>query len=249
VTPESVHIAEVERDTPRGPVTIWFESPTSMLRARPGQFLMLRLSDSLDPFLARPYVFARQRLNAFGALEHGLYIEPDGHTGARLAALQPRNTLIVLGPLGRPLTLQRGARNLLLCSDGTQLAWLLLLAQECVARGVSVTLLLPASAALPSAMLPAEVELQRVGGTRLLETFLELLPWADSAVVSFAPEELPGLGGALRAAGSRRPVWAFVWRPLPCGTGLCGACGVELRRGGRRLICQDGPAMALTDLY
>ena len=248
MTPKTVRITEVERD-PRGPATVWFESPVSMLRARPGQFLMLRLSDALDPFLARPYFFARQRLNAAGALEHGLYVEPAGRTGMALVALQPGNTLIVLGPLGRPLTLPRGARNLLLCGDGAHLAPLLLLAQESVARGLSVTLLLPTSAALPAALLPAEVELQRVEDARLQQGFIELLAWSDAAVVALPAADLPRFGGALRVAGNRRSVIAFVWQPLPCGTGLCGACGVDLRRGGRRLGCVDGPALALAELF
>lgn len=249
MTPEIVRISEVERDLPRGPVTVWFESPLSLLRTRPGQFLMLRLSDALDPFLARPYFFARQRLNAAGALEHGLLVAPRGATGEHLAAVLPGQSLTVLGPLGRAVALPRGVRNLLLCGDVAYAAPLLLLAQDGVARGLSVTMLLADEAALPAALLPAEVELQRVTVDRLAEALIALLPWCDAALLSLDAERLPRLGGALRAAGNRRLVTAFVWQPLPCGTGLCGACTVELRRGGRRLLCLDGPATPLADLY
>jgi dihydroorotate dehydrogenase electron transfer subunit len=248
VTPELVRLTQVER-FPRGAATLWFESPVAMRRARPGQFLMLRLSEALDPFLARPYFFARQRLNAAGALEHGLLVEPAGRVGNALAAARAGDTLVVLGPLGRPLELPRGARNLLLAGEKNRAAPLLLIAADAAARGLSVALLLEDEALPVAAGLSSEIELVPVHRGEIATQLRPLLPWCDAAVLSLESSVLAEIGSALRRESHRPAVYACLWQQTPCGVGFCGGCAVELRRGGWRLACADGPILPLAELF
>jgi dihydroorotate dehydrogenase electron transfer subunit len=68
--------------------------------------------------------------------------------------------------------------------------------------------------------------------------------WADALVLAGPRAWLRGVAAAHPRLGARGFAQAAAWTPLPCGTGLCGACAFETRRGWR-LACKDGPFFQL----
>lgn len=234
-----------------GLTRVWFEADPLSLRVRAGQFLMLRCGDGFDPFLRRRFFYSRLRLTAAGVLEASLLATPVEDAAAWLAGRRPGDVLDAIGPFGSGFSPARGARHLLLAGEGALIAPLLLAADDAVARGINVTLVQGGAPAYPAALLPPEVEAAPPDATAAdaIGQVLTLLPWADHALFSFEESLLRGAAGELRRIGVRKPVHVVRWDTLPCGTGLCGACAVALRRGAQRRCCSDGPVFTLRDLY
>lgn len=235
---------------------LWFDCPEVTRLAHPGQFLMVHCGEGEDPFLARPFHYSRSRRIASRSVEYALLIEVAGRGSNWLVRRRPGDTLTVFGPLGAGLTLQRDTRNLLIVAHGVRLAALLLLAEQAIARDVSVTLVqgvAPDCAPYPAALLPPELELDVVpagqDGRAIAAMLPEYLRWADQIVVAADEPLLRQLAADLRMLMLKRPTQAVVWTPLACGTGACAGCPIETRRRGSRLVCQDGPRIELRELY
>jgi dihydroorotate dehydrogenase electron transfer subunit len=235
-------------------VLLWLSAPDVPRGARPGQFVMVRPGVGLDPYLGRPFWIHRLRDGDHGE-EFALLVEVVGRVTALLAAAPPGSTVRVFGPLGRPVTLSPGVRNLLLIGEGAGVAPLVWLADEEIARGRSVTLLLGAGGAeglYPIELLAPEVELAVAtddgsGGRRgpIEELVTEYVSWADQIVACGPGELYSRLAATLRGLLWRRPCLALLQAAMPCGTGLCGDCVIATRRQGVKLVCRDGPAFDL----
>jgi dihydroorotate dehydrogenase electron transfer subunit len=191
--------------------------------------------------------------------EIAILVERAGRVSAQLGELVPGQRVPILGPLGKPVALAPGVRHLLLLAHDARIAPLVWLADEEVARGGDVTLLLAAPSAerlYPLDLLDARMEVQiatadgssgRRGG--LLELTPDYLLWADE-IVAAAPEPmLRSLTALLRREQWHKPARVLLQQPLACGTGLCGGCPVPLRRGGHRLACWDGPSFDPRELW
>ena len=237
---------------------LWLRAPAVSRAARPGQFVMVQVSPGLDPFLPRAFWIHRLRDGEEGE-EFALLVDIAGRGSAILAGAVPGQTLQVVGPLGRGFTLAPGVRSLLLVGQGTGIAPLVWSADEETDRGRNVTLLLGADDAehvYPSDLLRPEVEVAVAtedGSAGARGSVVGLLPeyttWADQILLS-GPDSLYGATAeALRAQFWRRPCQVLANAPLACGTGICGSCGVATRRKGVKLICRDGPAFELRDLF
>lgn len=269
------HFLQIAEQRAATPQLQWLtlHAPGLTRSARAGQYLLVRCAPpgSYDPLLRRPLFIAAAE-ESLGQI--GLLHAPDERGLAWLSRERAGDTLDVTGPWGHGFTLDRRARTLLLIGQGTGLAALLLLAQQAIAQGCAVTLLAGAadeSLLPPPWLLPSEVEYQSVVGaaTELLEpqnqeprtrnqttptsahplTRPSLLTWADQVCAALPEEQLPLLRDAISAAKYRwERGFASVLRegPLMCGTGTCGVCAVETRRGPR-MLCSDGPVFDLRD--
>lgn len=240
------------------------EAPEIARLAQPGQFVMVTCGEGLDPFLPRP-IWLAQRLNLDAdESEVGLLVRAGGRGPRWLAKRREDDVVELFGPLGRPLVLRSETRHLLLVAEGVHVAALLMLAESAVARGVSVALLQVAgeqAPVYPPALLPAEVEavVLSAGGERpSADALAEYLRWADQIMAVAGEPLLRTLSAWLRTSQSRTPALGIALRApaagipdnlIPCGTGICGDCVIETRRRGSRLICRDGPAFELRELY
>ena len=261
-----LEIADQRAATPR---LRWLtlHAPELVRSVRAGQYLLVRCAEegSYDPLLRRA-LFVAAAEPALGQV--GLLYEPNERGLAWLARGHPADVLDVIGPLGRPFSVDERTRTLLLIGAGAGLPALLLLAREAVAKGRAVTLLAGAAevAALPPPfLLPGEVEYQSFAGLQIADFRLQTDPanqksaidnlqsaisWADQVCVALPSDQLPALRDAIRAAKFR---WergfasVLLEGPLVCGVGACGVCAVELRRG-TRMLCSDGPVFDLRDL-
>jgi len=194
--------------------------------AAPGQFYLARADIATQPFLRVPlYLFHTQS----GGPE--FFVDP-AHP---YAALEPGDTLDLVGPCGRGFSLPPRAAHLLLVAH--TLERLYSLARLALERHFSVTLLLPPDAPLPS--LPFDVEIQRGALTA------DLAAWAD-LIAADVPDPLTLAQQARRLRLNPPPgfVQALVTPTMPCGVGACQACWVEIGPSRKR-ACVAGPVFHL----
>jgi len=251
----------------------WFRAPEVGRGAYPGQFLMLRCSDDAayadggappradDPLLPRPMSYHRVRPGPEGD-EWSILYDVVGRGTAWLSRRHPGDRVYCWGPLGRGYQVGRTSRNLLLVAGGIGVAPLVWLADDAVARGLNVTMVVGARSAehvFPATLLPQEVELvvttdDGSAGRKgfATEPFAELLEWCDQAFACGPTAMFAAMGQAARKARVRRSVQVLLEERMGCGTGICYGCAVEVRvRGGRamKLICKDGPRFDLRDVF
>ncbi len=194
--------------------------------AAPGQFYLARADIATQPFLRVPlFLFHTQS----GGPE--FFVGP-AHP---YAALEPGDTLDLVGPCGHGFSLPPGAAHLLLVAH--TLERLYSLAHLALERHFSVTLLLASDAPLPS--LPFDVEVQRGALTA------ELAAWAD-LIAADVHDPLIFAQQARRMRLNPPPgfVQTLVTPLMPCGVGACQACWVEIGHHRRR-ACVDGPVFHL----
>jgi dihydroorotate dehydrogenase electron transfer subunit len=256
---------------------MWCRSPELGNGAYPGQFLMLRCSDDAsyevdngaqppsavdsDPLLPRPMSYHRVRIGTEGP-EWALLYDVVGRGTAWMASRKPGDRIFAWGPLGNGYKIGRTSKNLLLVGGGIGIAPLVWLADDAVAAGHAVTLVIGARDAahvFPKSLLPHEVEvvvttddgsLGRKGFAT--EPFGELLEWCDQAFACGPTPMFRAMADVARRAKVRRSVQALLEERMACGTGICYGCAVQVRvRGGRsmKLVCKDGPRFEIRDVY
>ena len=244
----------------------WFEAPGIARGATPGQFVMLRCVEPVststasalpdDPLLPRAMSIHRLR-EAQGGTQWAILYDIVGRGTRWLASRKPGDAVFCWGPLGRGYEPAAASRHLLLVAGGIGVAPLVWLADEAVARGQSVTLVLGGRSAeqiFPASKLPAEVEVVittedgSLGRKGLAtEAFVDHLEWCDEAFACGPNAMLRALAETMRSGSARRPVQALLEENMGCGTGICYGCAVETRRG-MRLVCKDGPMFDLREL-
>jgi dihydroorotate dehydrogenase electron transfer subunit len=230
---------------------------------RPGQFVMVRCAEegSYDPLLRRP--LALHRLDREQGLVE-LLVRVVGRGTAWLAVRRPGDLLDLFGPLGKGFALDRKTRNLLLLAGGMGIAPLMAAADEGLARGCAVTLVLGARTQgelYPPALIPPQVEVHLAtddgscGRACLAPAVLEdpdlgLLTWADQVLACGPRPMLAALAPVVRA-GRLRPRAGFAQvsleEAMACGVGVCLGCVVKTRKGLQR-VCEEGPVFDLLDV-
>jgi dihydroorotate dehydrogenase electron transfer subunit len=237
---------------------LWVRAPEVSRGATVGQFAMLRCGEGYDPLLPRALSFYRIRDTEHGR-EIGFLYEVVGRGTEWLSRLRPGDTVELFGPLGHGYSVRPGTQNLLLVAGGIGVAPLVWLADEQVARGRNVTLLLGARTAdqlYPSAVLPPEVEVVTAtddGSVGHHGVVTDLLPeyaaWADQIFACGPTPMFRSMAEVLRRVQYRKSCQALLEERMACGTGICYSCAVETRRGGMKLICKDGPRFELRDVF
>jgi dihydroorotate dehydrogenase electron transfer subunit len=218
---------------------------------RPGQFVdvLCRGEGSFDPLLRRPFSVYRADSRTS---ELTILVRPYGRGSGWLCAQPIGTSLDVLGPLGNQFDVQPKSKNLLMVAGGVGAAPLLMLAEDAVAKGLSVTYLMGAmteSALLPSAAFQGEIEyvVATDDGSRGHHGFVtDLVPdylrWADQ-IFSCGPTPmfLSLRDVVLRHRVGRTPgVQVSMERTMACALGACLGCVVETKTG-MQTSCVEGP--------
>ncbi len=237
---------------------LWLAARDIARRATPGQFVMVRCGEGYDPLLPRAFSIYRVRDGDRGP-EIGLLFEVVGRGTAWLARRRPGDELALFGPLGHGFSVRPAAQNLLLVGGGIGVAPLVWLADEQVARGRTVTMLLGARTAAkiyPAELLPPEVEVLTAtddGSAGHPGPVTDLLPeyagWADQVLACGPTAMFRSMAAQLRAIQYRRSCQVLLEEHMACGTGICYSCAVETRRHGMKLVCKDGPRFELRDVF
>ncbi len=245
------------------------ELPEAAPMPRAGQFFMLGPADGPERFqLRRPMSVARAWREG-GKLRVGFLYTVVGAGTQALASARSRWHL--LGPLGRGFRVRDGDRPILV-GGGRGVAPLVLLAEECAARGQSVLFLngarseselcapsdLEAGAFAPGSLGRERTEDGSLGERgRVLEALeeSESRRWAeDPRAVFFACGPHGLLAAVGREAARRgRPAQVALEAHMACGAGICRSCVVPRATGSVPppeasnaryiLACIDGPVV------
>jgi len=224
--------------------------------AVPGQFVMVSVSPTLDPFLNRPLGILWAKDDSFALL-----FEVVGRGTSLLACLEKGDTLPVLGPLGNGYSLD--ASSALLLAGGRGVVTLHFLARRFKELGIPVSMLCGVRDS-------SEIMLERYiieceSGLRLfcceegvrglfqgtvvdaLEEYAALHPLVPETVIyTCGPEEM------LRALAmhpllEKRRVEVSLEALMGCGFGVCMSCARKSTEGYMH-ICSEGPVCALSEV-
>ena len=222
----------------------------------PGQFVEVRVSEGVSPFLRLPLSVCQRDCEA-GTID--LIYEDVGPKSGALRQLEPGFSTACLGPLGRGFQDPAADRRAVLVGGGVGVPPLLFLGENLQQAGGEVALLVGARTAakhLPDALLnPAAPRVEKAtddgslghGGpvTDLLQRELER--GRDCAVFTCGPHAMMGAVAAL-CRQVRVPCQASLEEYMACGFGVCVGCVVEVvledevspdARYSR--VCVDGP--------
>lgn len=218
-------------------------APDIAERAQPGQFVMVKAGDCLEPLLRRPF-------SIFEVLEAGgtivglsLLSKRIGPSTTLIYDAKPGDRIHCLGPLGRPFAPVAAPDEAWLVAGGVGLAPFATLAQVLRARHITVTLYYGARRAGELFCLDlfekmgVELVLATEDGSRgdagritvPLERDLKARP-PDASVMLYAcgPEPMLAAVAGLSAACGR-PSQVSVERVMGCGVGGCYSCVIPIK--------------------
>ena len=238
-------------------------APDIAATAAPGQFVMVKVAQSHDPLLRRPFsVFEVLRDQHGAPLGISILNKRIGVSTRLIYEARPGESVACLGPLGRPFSLVDSPTAAWMVAGGVGLAPFAALGEALAARGIETTLFYGAREAAELFYL----EMFRALGVSLvittedgsagergrivapLERQLMSRP-AQSPLMMYAcgPE---GMLAAVAKAAMRfgRPCQVSVERIMGCGMGGCYSCVVPMRgeKGVRHHVrsCLAGPVLA-----
>jgi dihydroorotate dehydrogenase electron transfer subunit len=252
--PGKLHLAEVrsQRNAGGGYYRMVLRVPALASRAKPGQFVMLRVSGGLDPLLARPFGIAS--VIARSSIE--LYYRVVGRGTSLLSAVAQGSSLAVIGPIGNGFPSPgRGAMPLLV-AGGSGFPPLLYFSAHYKDRARLFVgsrdreCLPPASAMKDFRVRVRGIHYATEDGSRgacgfvtdPLSAYLDRTPSGDSRPVIYACGPHPMLSAVSRLAAERGILcYVSMEERMACGLGVCMGCSVPVASGGYRRVCKDGP--------
>jgi len=234
-----------------GVYLIWLESPQIASLAQPGQFVMVRCGE--ETVLRRPLSIHQVADTTKLAFLFSIV----GKGTHWLSQCQTGDNIDLLGPLGNGYSIYPASHNLLLVAGGIGIAPLVLLTQQALNQGCSVTLLLGASTITqlyPRHLLPSETELiitteDGTAGKKGMIT--DLLPdfvgWADQVFACGPVSMYRDMDTRNQRLLKTKPVQISLEARMGCGLGVCYGCTLKTKRGLRQ-VCKDGPVFDLEDI-
>ena len=243
-----------------GCVLLELRSPRIARRAKPGQFLMVRVSSQPYPLLRRPLsIQARDedRIEIFFARA--------GLGTAILAEKKPRDELDILGPLGKGFVLPRVPKGKAFClvGGGRGIAPLYFLARELRAKGGHPRVFYGGKT-------EADLPLLQKFAAQKMEVFISTddgsagFPGLVTAMIekelarSVPPAQVFACGpdqmmkrAAEIAAERKIPAQLSLESIMGCGIGACWGCVRKIRKGRAAewvKICEEGPVFSASEV-
>ena len=230
-----------------------FEAPALAAGAEPGQFLMVRVSETPFPLLRRPIsIHAKEN----DALE--IFFQVAGQGTALLAQKKEGATLDILGPFGKKFIPETPflASPAYLVGGGRGIAPLYFLALELKKLGTRVKVLYGGKSLID---LPIKDKFERAdleiacstddgsfGRHGFVTGMLEAeIRRQEPAMLYVCGPDLMMKKTAEIAAARRIPARISLESMMGCGFGACWGCVKRIKKGGGgewRKICEDGPA-------
>lgn len=230
-------------------------TPAVAREARPGQFLMIKVSEQTAPLLRRPI-----SIHARAGDRLAVFFQVAGKGTEILAAREEGDILDIIGPLGKGFTVDSRlkGKRVLCVGGGRGIAPVYFLAEELKALGADPVVIYGGRTV---ADIPLRPKFEQAG--------LALLCATDDGSFGF-----PGLATALaeKEIGRREPAFLFACGPdammkaasglaaardipaefsleslMGCGIGACWGCVKRIRAEngeGWVKICEDGPVFA-----
>jgi dihydroorotate dehydrogenase electron transfer subunit len=228
-------------------------APKIAREAKPGNFVMVRVSPSFDPLLRRP----------FGILQSEppyiwLYFQVNGRGTSLLKDHQGGDHLDILGPLGNSFPELPG-KKILLIAGGRGIVPLFSYAKTYAGKQPLILLYGGRSAAdlnlleeinsMPLAKVFIFSEDGSCGQKGLLTQGLEKIMCEQQPQVTTAcgPEAmLAALAKILKTKNLEN--YASLEAMMGCGFGVCHSCAVAVGDGQYRKVCDEGPVFPLEEI-
>jgi dihydroorotate dehydrogenase electron transfer subunit len=236
----------------------------SYARAVPGQFVMVRSSDQIDPLLPRPFSIHRliDKNGSLSGLE--LLYKVVGKGTQVLSLKRPGDTLHMTGPLGKGFELPAGALKIKIVAGGIGVAPMLFLAQRLFesnrkrssvevfigGRTQADLLCLPSFANMG---LPVHVTTDdgSSGDQCLVTDPLGIAVAKNRPDIIFACGPMEMLACVAGIAKKHDvPCQVSIETMMACGMGACLGCAVNGRKSAKQYLhaCKDGPVFDTRDL-
>jgi dihydroorotate dehydrogenase electron transfer subunit len=235
-------------------------------RAKPGQFVMLRVVDGMNPLLRRPFSIHRLIRSSAGAVE-GLEIlyKVVGTGTERLADCRRGDGLSLLGPLGRPFSLPERPAQVFIAAGGIGVAPMYFLTETLQKKGFDISSCVVFIGGRSKDDLLCMNDFFTIGVKTVNITTDDGTAGEQDVVtgpieravkegrpdVIYACGPLPMLRATARMA--RRydiPCQISIETMMGCGIGACLGCAVSAAGGGDKYLhaCVDGPVFNAADI-
>jgi dihydroorotate dehydrogenase electron transfer subunit len=235
----------------RGYYRLALKAPGVASTAAPGQFVMLRVSENMDPLLARPFGIS----SVISKTSIEIYYRVAGRGTLLLTAMEPGHALTLQGPIGNGFPMPEKGVTPLLVAGGSGFPPLHFFSMKTGSRahlfvGARNKECLPPAGVIKSFrqnMKKVYIATEDGSmGKRGLVT--ELLPSliADlddaSKIAIYACGPRPMLAAvALIAAERSIRCYVSMEERMACGLGACMGCSVGMKAGGYGRVCKEGP--------
>ncbi|MEO0131562.1 MAG: dihydroorotate dehydrogenase electron transfer subunit [candidate division WOR-3 bacterium] len=226
-------------------------SPHVAKQAKPGQFVMIRITNDYSFILPRPFAIADCTKNMIRIVYRVV-----GKGTKVLSTRKPGEILNVLGPLGKPIPKLKN-KKVVLCAGGVGIAPLRFLASK-LAKNNEIFLYYGAKTKKELILVNELKPLCRkmvlatedgsYGKKGVILDFLSPDFLRNQKInYIFASGPLPMLKNLELKLQilPEIPVYGFLEAKMGCGCGLCYCCGVKTREGKYLRICTDGPVFSL----
>jgi dihydroorotate dehydrogenase electron transfer subunit len=226
-------------------------APEAAKAARPGQFVMLRVSENRDPLLARPFGIAA----VLSGKSIEIYYRVAGRGTSLLTAAEPGSTLMMHGPLGNGFPMPGKDAVPVFVAGGSGFPPLLLFASRVHCRpylflGARNRECLPPANVIKTFKKCAEkvytaTENGSAGKqglvTDLLASFMDSRR-DNRPVEVYACGPRPMLAAVHKLAAEHSiSCHVSMEERMACGVGACMGCSVAVKSGGYKRVCKEGP--------
>ena len=248
-----MHQAKVllHRSAGRGYYRLVLLAPALAAAAAPGHFVMLRVSENLDPLLARPFGIS----SVISKRSIELYYRVAGRGTTLLTAVEPGQVLTVLGPLGNGFPVPDRSVTPFLVAGGSGFPPLLYFTarygkQAHLFVGSRDKECLPPAAVMKDLRSRTKaVHYATEDGSRgtcgfVTDTLAAYLarpvPGETPVIYACGPNAM--LASVSRLAAEHAvPCYVSMEERMACGLGVCMGCSVSMKAGGYKRVCKEGP--------
>jgi len=217
-------------------------------KSEPGQFLMIKIDETYDPFLRRPYSILECKKERMKIL-----VKIVGRGSTMIAQKKRKDRIDVLGPLGVGFSVDKNSHSILV-AGGMGIAPLWFLARKLMKEKKKFSIVYGERTA---SLLGKEID--KIFGERVffvtddgsrglkltasdaLPSFLDTLPYRELTIYACGPHGM--LKEVINFGRVRNiPVYVSLEERMACGIGVCLGCSVK-RKGtnGFLTVCRDGP--------
>lgn len=248
-----LHKATIRSHRPagRGYYRLVLKIPAAAFNALPGQFVMLRVSENMDPLLARP--FGISSLPSKSSIE--ILYRVVGKGTSLLTRGSVGQTLSLLGPLGKGFPLPDKTVTPVLVAGGSGFPPLHFLSLRAGGRahffvGARNKDCLPPVSILKSLRdHTAKVHVATEDGsagqqgmsTDILNSFLTRMEEKTRLVIYACGPHAMLAAVSRMAAEHSITCYVSTEERMACGLGACMGCSVPMKAGGYKRACKEGP--------
>lgn len=251
-------LVEVNRDAGSGYFHLVLRAPSLAAQARPGHFVMLRVSGGMDPLLARPFGIASVR--ARRSVE--LYYRVAGRGTSLLTEVKAGRALAVSGPFGNGFPPPARGETPLLVAGGSGFPPLLFFAARHGRGSHLFTGSRDKSCQPPSAVLKAFSAKVRKIHYATEDGSCGICGFVTDALAAYLEETSPASRMVIYACGPRPMLsvvahvaathsvqcYVSMEERMACGLGVCMGCAIPLTAGGYSRACTEGPVFDSRDV-